>query len=109
MSISSISFTSNSVSIVNSSSDTNVLSKQALDIQKEIQQEKVSKDDDKTKQSKISQLQAQLQQIQSEIQQKQSQSTNQTSSQQVQASKSVDNNLNTSKQSYSDSILDTFA
>lgn len=109
ISISSVSSTSIIASVKSSSSDLDVLKKQELDIEKKIQQEKSGKDDEKTKQSKISQLQAQLQQIQTEIQQEQAQGTNNTSSKQAQASKSVDSNLNTPKKNSSDNILDVFA
>lgn len=64
ISISSVSSISSCVSVKSSSisSDVDVLKKQELDIEKRIQQEKSGKDDEKTKQSKISQLQSQLQQ-----------------------------------------------
>lgn len=116
MSISSVSSTSNLFAVSSNSSETSILEKQKLNIEKQIEAVEKSKDDEKTKQKKVQQLQAQLDQINAQIQQSKSQSTIQVSntSNHTQPSKNVvvnDNNGNSTakRPNSSDNTLDTYA
>lgn len=97
MGISSISSASGSTYINN---DTSQAERQKANIMQQIQQEKSSKDDDKTKQVKIAKLELQLSQVQS----------SQVINQEVQPSQNAASDSTVSnKQDSSDSILHEYA
>ena len=105
MGISSISAISNTVTTSAYSSDTSSLDSQKASIEQQISSIESGKDDDKTKQAKISKLKAQLERINAQIQLKKTEGASQGSST---SENKVDVLVSAKKEATNYNILDTF-